>query len=155
MRAVDRRLIAVDTSFIISLRGGDGEELKARAQHVLEVHKQDLIVIPAPALAECLPGQIPPGLDVLDMTPLAARIASTFKGALKNRPQGVSKRELSIDLFILATAEAHGAHLLFTRDEVFARISAEHSLRVRVRDLPPRPAKQSELILLPSAKRDE
>jgi len=149
MRAVDRRLVAVDTSFVVSLRGGDGKELQARARRVLDLHQKDVFCIPAPALAECLPGQIPPGLQVLDMNQLAAQIASTFKGAIKNRPPEVSKREISVDLFILATAEAHGASVLYTRDDVFKLLATEHKLKVQVRDLPDREPSQGEIPLGP------
>jgi predicted nucleic acid-binding protein len=144
-----RRAIALDSSFLVALRGGDGKDNMQRAMQALETHADDFIVLPAPAYAECLPGEIPPGLSIIDMTAAAAKIASLFKGAIKTRGQDVTKREVSIDLFILATAEAHECAVLYALDGVFAQVAAEHRLRVQVRGLPPRKPIQTEIPLGP------
>ena len=144
-----RRTVALDSSFLVALRGGDGEDRQQRAIQAIENHANDFIVLPAPAYAECLPGEIPPGLNIIDMTAAAAKIAASFKGSVKARGDGVSKREVSIDLFILATAEAHECAILYALDDVFATVAAEHRLRVQVRGLPPRRPIQTEIPLGP------
>lgn len=139
-----RRLVVLDTSFVLALRGADGAKTRDRALYALELHEGDQFGLPAPALAECLPGQVPPGIIILDMNAAAAVQASKFRTVLGKRGKA-SRREASIDILILGTAVAHGADRIYALDGVYKTIATEHALAIQVCELPPPKPKQLKL----------
>ena len=139
------RIVALDSSILMILAGAHSPEANAldRVKDMIQFHleQHETVAIPAVALAECChcAPEVWDQLRVLSFNAPAAKIANRLHHDFKPliAAKKATKREIRADAMILATAEEHGATILYTTDEWFDDVAKKHSLKVDVRPIPP------------------
>lgn len=123
------RIVALDTSVIIPLAGGQSEtpDARKRVQGTLRWHREqgDTVALPTPALAECCTfgDELFHEIRFLSFGPPAARLASQLTFSVKRqRDRSIKKQDVKVDGFVLAASVAGGASILYTTDPWFDRI---------------------------------
>lgn len=146
-------LVALDADIVMILAGLSSPLDKAleRARDVLDYHRDEghIVALPAAALAECChcPDSLWDKLEVLTLNAPAALLTSRLFPTMKAvRPPTVTRQQVRFDAAILATAQIHGATILYANDWWFDEAAKKHKLDVRVLGLPPMRPRQGALI---------